>query len=285
MTKNEADNLEIAGVEGLGGKSKKERRRERIARAQAEVNEVGMNEVVPEGWSRQGFLKRLCELTPSASVDEQGDVGAVHEEVPVPVSWSAQRRQKKSGLSLCAAFQQGPQGCDCPGPCLAPVQNGGASSSSSGGGVAAEHDDEDAEQARPANQGRTPYSPTAAERAAHEATHLPFRSWCRHCVEGRRDSPGHVAVDVGEQGVAEVGLDYAFIRKEGESQTQTILVLKDRLSRALRAWVLRAKGACLDESVECAVEGIKQLGHVKVLLRTDNEPALGSPSRGGTRET
>ena len=30
-----------------------------------------------------------------------------------------------------------------------------------------------------------PREPSAEERIEHEKTHLPFRSWCRHCVRGR----------------------------------------------------------------------------------------------------
>ena len=30
-----------------------------------------------------------------------------------------------------------------------------------------------------------PKEPTKVEREEHEKTHLPFRSWCRHCVRGR----------------------------------------------------------------------------------------------------
>ena len=29
-----------------------------------------------------------------------------------------------------------------------------------------------------------PRGPTAEERREHELTHLPFRSWCRHCIMG-----------------------------------------------------------------------------------------------------
>ena len=32
---------------------------------------------------------------------------------------------------------------------------------------------------------RAPKAVPKEERDAHEATHLPFRSWCRHCVRGR----------------------------------------------------------------------------------------------------
>ena len=36
---------------------------------------------------------------------------------------------------------------------------------------------------------RDPRDPTGAERAIHEATHLPFRSRCAQCVAGRRANP------------------------------------------------------------------------------------------------
>ena len=38
---------------------------------------------------------------------------------------------------------------------------------------------------------KDPYTPTAQERAEHEPTHLPFRSWCRQCVEGRLENNPH----------------------------------------------------------------------------------------------
>ena len=47
------------------------------------------------------------------------------------------------------------------------------------------------EEARTAKPLRDPRDPTPAERAIHEATHLPFRSWCAERVAGRRDNPPH----------------------------------------------------------------------------------------------
>ena len=38
------------------------------------------------------------------------------------------------------------------------------------------------EEAKKVKPARGPKEPTAAEREAHAATHLPFRSWCRECV-------------------------------------------------------------------------------------------------------
>ena len=104
---------------------------------------------------------------------------------------------------------------------------------------------------------RDPHAPTKAEREAHEATHLPFRSWCPFCIAGRRDNPGHVKRPEEERTVPEVALDYAFVRRQEEDDTLTVLVAKDRDSRALRAWVMRHKGASEEEAVERIAEGTK----------------------------
>ena len=34
-------------------------------------------------------------------------------------------------------------------------------------------------------------TPTVAEREEHERTHIPYRSWCRHCVAARASNPAH----------------------------------------------------------------------------------------------
>ena len=61
-----------------------------------------------------------------------------------------------------------------------------------GEGGAAGEEEEEAVAVRPA---RTPCSPTRAEREEHDSTHLPFRSWCSHCVAGRSDNPAHRLID------------------------------------------------------------------------------------------
>ncbi len=81
-----------------------------------------------------------------------------------------------------------------------------------GGGGDATHDEtEDNEEARVAKPLRDPREPTAAERAAHEATHLPFRSWCAKHIAGRRDNPPHRHVPQDENAMPEVTMDYCFV--------------------------------------------------------------------------
>ncbi len=55
----------------------------------------------------------------------------------------------------------------------------------------------------------------------------------------------------------------------------TLLVMRDRDSKALRAWVLEHKGADLVETVDRAVAGVRQPGYrCPGLIRTDGEPVL-----------
>ncbi len=103
-----------------------------------------------------------------------------------------------------------------------------------------------AEEARAARPARDPGAPTQAMRDAHAATHLPFRSWCDECVQGRCDAPPHVRQKRPAGEVTEVGFDYAFIRRDNEEDVLTVLVMRDRDSKAIRGWVLERKGADMD---------------------------------------
>jgi hypothetical protein len=72
-------------------------------------------------------------------------------------------------------------------------------------------EEEEEKQALQSKPLRDPHATTAAERAAHEATNLPFRSWCEVCVAGRRDNPAHRCVGNDEDekgGVPEITMDY-----------------------------------------------------------------------------
>ncbi len=55
----------------------------------------------------------------------------------------------------------------------------------------------------------------------------------------------------------------------------TLLVMRDRDTRVVRAWALQNKGADLVETVDRAVTGVRELGYRgRVLIRCDGEPAL-----------
>ena len=68
------------------------------------------------------------------------------------------------------------------------------------------------------------------------------------------------------------------------SKSLTVLVTKDRGSKAIIANVVGCKGRAFEDAVEQAVMNIRRFGHLgKVLLKTDNEPALGDLRKGWPR--
>ena len=55
-----------------------------------------------------------------------------------------------------------------------------------------------------------PNQPTTEEILQHEITHIPYRSWCQHCVRGKCNNPPHRRVKEGrkeEKGVPTVSMD------------------------------------------------------------------------------
>ena len=62
---------------------------------------------------------------------------------------------------------------------------------------------------------RSPKEPTQEERLRHEATHVPYCSWCPHCVRGRGRRKPHYRHDSTEEDednkVPKVSMDYFFL--------------------------------------------------------------------------
>ena len=68
---------------------------------------------------------------------------------------------------------------------------------------------------------RAGHAPTDKEIEEHVVNHLPFRSWCRHCVKGKAHSLPHrvkSSEDRKQEEVPVVSIDYMFMhdkQKEG----------------------------------------------------------------------
>ena len=73
-----------------------------------------------------------------------------------------------------------------------------------------------------------PARPTPEMVKAHEVCHVPFRSWCSHCVRGRGKSFSHKAVDHSQddEGRPVVSLDYGFFGSPGELPADAVGVDK-----------------------------------------------------------
>ena len=178
---------------------------------------------------------------------------------------------------------------------LAPLEAGGAAASGAapaaaepaagppapeeapGGEWAAEERAEDAVVPRPAP---SPCAPSRAEREAHETTHLPYRSWCPVCVQGRADNPPHRRLPPpaeGERRLPEVHIDYAFLRRADSEagDLAKLIILKVLPSRAMRAWVVPSKGLVDGSSAERVCRGIREMGiRTPCIIKCDGEASV-----------
>eukprot|EP00969_Alexandrium_andersonii_P202256 8937064-Alexandrium_andersonii.AAC.1 len=79
----------------------------------------------------------------------------------------------------------------------------------------------------------------------------------------------------GTRAAPEVAMGYCFFTKDDSGTSATVLVIKDRASRAILARPALRKGRLRDDAVDQAVASIRRLGHRRrISLKTDNEPAL-----------
>ena len=120
-----------------------------------------------------------------------------------------------------------------------------------------------------------PKMPTRTEIEEHNLTHLPFRSWCRHCVRGRGKELPHKRV--GEQGeMPELHVDMCFLGEEKDPHnTITVMVARERSTRMTMATVVPAKSARSFTSRRL-VSFMKEVGilHGDLLVKSDQEPAI-----------
>eukprot|EP00969_Alexandrium_andersonii_P110534 4878191-Alexandrium_andersonii.AAC.1 len=71
----------------------------------------------------------------------------------------------------------------------------------------------------------------------------------------------HASVPPGTHSVPEVAMDYCFLTKDASETSLTVLVLKDRDSRAILAHPVLRKGRLHEDAVDQAVSSIRRLGH------------------------
>ena len=124
-------------------------------------------------------------------------------------------------------------------------------------------------------------APTREEFEQHMLTHLPYREWCTHCVRGRGKHDQHRRKSEPGQ-VPTVGMDYCFtdLKDDDEDGSETkrttctpTLVMKCDTTKSLFAFALPSK-ECSEYAVSTAVDAINGLGHSKLILRSDQEPAI-----------
>ena len=118
--------------------------------------------------------------------------------------------------------------------------------------------------------------PTEKEVGEHNLTHLPFRTWCAHCIRGKAKNPPHwrQKESEGEKRIPAISADYCFLGSEEDESQAPVWVMTDHETKAVFAYVCESKGSESKGLVDQVVEDINKLGHTKVILKTDQEPAI-----------
>ena len=119
-----------------------------------------------------------------------------------------------------------------------------------------------------------PRVPTAAQIAAHNITHLPYMSWCPHCVAARRPNSHHARSQSEDRKSSPLLVaDYCFMKDSLDDEITTVLVVRLYPSKAILATACPSKG--VDEHVVDRVSKfVRDSGYVKLIYRSDQEPSL-----------
>jgi len=142
-----------------------------------------------------------------------------------------------------------------------------------------------------------PGKPTARQVALHRLTHLPFRLWCKWCVLGRGRGMQHRRL-LGGLLIPILGLDYFFLTKGGVKKREDLeftadadgakaleearargeivkcLLVRCFASKAVFAHVVAKKGTNEEDTVaNIVLDDLEWLGHTRIILKADGEPA------------
>ena len=86
-----------------------------------------------------------------------------------------------------------------------------------------------------------PMHPAPEEIDPHNLTHLPYRSWCPHCVRWKGKTMDHRRAGR-DKLVPEIHVDYCFIGSKTDVTTRCIVVAKDYSSKSVIASVGTSEG-------------------------------------------
>ena len=118
-----------------------------------------------------------------------------------------------------------------------------------------------------------PPQPSKAEVARHNLTHINYRSWCPHCVFGRRNNTSHRSRQSSHRKVPLFCADYCFVRDVEDPENLTCLVGKLYPQKAVFASACDMKGAD-DDVVGRLAQFLKSTGITKLVYKSDQEPSI-----------
>ena len=104
--------------------------------------------------------------------------------------------------------------------------------------------------------------PTVSEIVAHNRSHTPYRSWCKHCVAGRAPNLPHRPRRP-DQGALknETAADYCFLRNAARDVSQPVLVARDRRRGIYIAHAVPFKGAGVEWIAKQMLRDVRKCGY------------------------
>ena len=113
-----------------------------------------------------------------------------------------------------------------------------------------------------------PKEPTAVEVARHNLTHMPYRSWCPHCVAARRTNDPHARGSADRQKPLLV-LDYCWITDLSTDGGVWALAGRMYPNQALFAVMCNSKGATDKFVVLRVCQFLRECGYADIVYKGD----------------
>eukprot|EP00971_Amphidinium_carterae_P291284 5783322-Amphidinium_carterae.1 len=75
---------------------------------------------------------------------------------------------------------------------------------------------------------KRPVLPTQQEIDEHDITHLPYRDWCKHSVQGKSRGQRHQRGGLTKQSITQI--DYAYLRSDNDNHFATVLTICESIT-------------------------------------------------------
>lgn len=126
---------------------------------------------------------------------------------------------------------------------------------------------------------QSPIRPSEEEVRQHNISHVPYRSWCPHCVRGKGRSLVHKnavsSADDAGRVRPRVSMDYFYLgKKDDVERSLPLLAILDETTQRVFSISMPSKGVEHQYCVAVVVKILKCLGHQHSVLKTDTEPSL-----------
>ena len=122
---------------------------------------------------------------------------------------------------------------------------------------------------------KNPYNPTHEEKEAHNATHLPYRSWCPVCVQARGREDDHKRdKEKAKDGKVTINIDYKSFGQDIDDDKLTSIIMRDSRTGCTASHICESKGISDSWVVQKLVDDIDAWGYTDIIMKSDGEPAL-----------